>query len=420
MITMSCAWHSSSFLHRRRDFANSLDGKGDMASVRTDTAVAGDTKVVRGPCCETKRGGEEVTVSRSRGGREERKCCISRGTKYNNTMLKSSSSENFCGGPAEAARFARNDAMLVCAAAQNLDERARSDISLLSQEISRLDMRARAGVALLGSGFLMLDARAREDVEKLDVKARKKMARLRHIALGMKESARMELSSVAEEHWSDGALDADLRLADLRARRRAMEDLHISLEIVKNVHSALVSTLLLRANEEVTNAGRPMILGSVEEDNSNLRWIRQTVSNPRSDYLTVIEDAYWSMASALVEVEGKDCSDPDELEFIVAALLDLEEVDGGSGALLVAECARSPDVATRHALAEALANAPSLWTLGNAGMGALQRLAEDSNPTVAAAATKAICDLKLQWRQQDRNISCAPLDEDADGSSDIL
>lgn len=32
-----------------------------------------------------------------------------------------------------------------------------------------------------------------------------------------------------------------------------------------------------------------MILGSVEEDNSNLRWIRQTVSNPRSDYLTVIE-----------------------------------------------------------------------------------------------------------------------------------
>jgi hypothetical protein len=27
---------------------------------------------------------------------------------------------------------------------------------------------------------------------------------------------------------------------------------------------------------------------------------------------------------------------------------------------------------SRHALAEALANAPSLWTLGNAGMGALQ------------------------------------------------
>jgi hypothetical protein len=115
--------------------------------------------------------------------------------------------------------------------------------------------------------------------------------------------------------WDDHIFfhQADLRLADLRARRRAMEDLHVSLQIVKNVHSALVSTLQLRANEEVTNAGRPTILGSVEEGNSNLRWIRQTVSNPTSDYLTVIEDAYWSMASALVEVEGKDCSDPDEV-----------------------------------------------------------------------------------------------------------
>lgn len=36
-----------------------------------------------------------------------------------------------------------------------------------------------------------------------------------------------------------------------------------------------------------------------------------------------------------------------QLEFIVAALLDMEEVDGGSGALLVSESASSPDVATR-------------------------------------------------------------------------
>jgi hypothetical protein len=48
------------------------------------------------------------------------------------------------------------------------------------------------------------------------VKARKKMARLRHIALGMKESARMELSSVAEEHWSDGALDVRIPFALMR------------------------------------------------------------------------------------------------------------------------------------------------------------------------------------------------------------
>lgn len=38
-----------------------------------------------------------------------------------------------------------------------------------------------------------------------------------------------------------------------------------------------------------------------------------------------------------------------------------------------------------------------MWTLGNAGMGALQRLAEDSDPAVAAAATRAIDELKQQW-----------------------
>lgn len=107
--------------------------------------------------------------------------------------------------------------------------------------------RAREGVARLGSNFLKLDARAREDVEKLDTRARMKMMRLRHIAMGLSESASMELSSAAEEHWSDGALDADLRLADLRARRRAMEDLYAALQAVKNVHSALARTLRVRS-----------------------------------------------------------------------------------------------------------------------------------------------------------------------------
>lgn len=80
----------------------------------------------------------------------------------------------------------------------------------------------------------------------------------------------------------------------------------------------------------------------------------------------------------------------------------------------------------RKALANALAVAPSMWTLGNAGMGALQviwskwttifilapmshddqnwyrlfrlqRLAEDSNPAIAAAASRAIYELKKQW-----------------------
>ena len=39
--------------------------------------------------------------------------------------------------------------------------------------------------------------------------------------------------------------------------------------------------------------------------------------------------------------------DSEELELIVAALLDLDEVDGGSAAVLVTEASRSPDAATR-------------------------------------------------------------------------
>ncbi len=54
-----------------------------------------------------------------------------------------------------------------------------------------------------------------------------------------------------------------------------------------------------------------MILGSVEEGNSNLRWIRQTVSNPTSDYLTVIE-----VQVAMLESECKSMSTRIELRLI--------------------------------------------------------------------------------------------------------
>ena len=78
-------------------------------------------------------------------------------------------------------------------------------------------------------------------------------------------------------------------------------------------------------------------------------------------------------------------------------LIDLDAMDGKSSVSLLQECSSSPDVNTRQALANALAPAPSMWTLGNAGMGALQRLAEDDNPAIAAAASKAIYELKKQW-----------------------
>jgi hypothetical protein len=54
-----------------------------------------------------------------------------------------------------------------------------------------------------------------------------------------------------------------------------------------------------------------MILGSVEEDNSNLRWIRQTVSNPTSDYLTVIE-----VQVAMLESQCKSMSTRIELRLV--------------------------------------------------------------------------------------------------------
>ncbi|GAB2220805.1 hypothetical protein Drorol1_Dr00008478 [Drosera rotundifolia] len=89
-----------------------------------------------------------------------------------------------------------------------------------------------------------------------------------------------------------------------------------------------------------------------------------------------------------------DYTDPEELELLITTLIDLDAMDGKSRVMLLAECSKSPNVNTRHALANALASAPSMWTLGNAGMGALQRLSEDSNLAVARAASRAIQELQ--------------------------
>uniref|UniRef100_A0A7I4B197 Uncharacterized protein n=1 Tax=Physcomitrium patens TaxID=3218 RepID=A0A7I4B197_PHYPA len=238
---------------------------------------------------------------------DEKMCSVS-GQKC---VMPQSARRN-CGGPAEAARCALNDAMLMCTVAQNIDERARNDFLMLLREILRLDMRAREGVALLGSGFLKLDARAREDVEKLDTQARKDMMRFRHIALGLTETASMELSSAAEEHWNDGALDADLRLADLRARRRAMEDLYAALQAVKSVHDALVRTLKIRSikNSHLDVGNDGVKAGAIEYNEGFSSYLQNR--DPMLDRSTPIQDAYWKMASALAEAEGMECTDPDE------------------------------------------------------------------------------------------------------------
>nr|XP_010916485.1 senescence-associated protein OSA15, chloroplastic isoform X2 [Elaeis guineensis] len=272
-------------------------------------------------------------------------------------------------GLAEACKFVYNDAKFV-------NERARNDIILLSRGITRLNDRARQDVAVLGLGFLKLDARAREDTEKIDHNVKKKAACLHHIATILKDKAQSNLKRVADQHWSDGAL-----------------------EFVRNIHDMMVDKLQQRPLKQGYFSVNDMMgFITLEKNGKALDLFAREVS---TDRITAIEEAYWSMASALSEADGIDYINPEELELLVATLIDLDAMDGKGSVSLLAECSSSPDVNTRQALANALAAAPSMWILGNAGMGALQRLAQDSNPAVAAAASKAIDELKQQWELEE-------------------
>ncbi|KAK9106033.1 hypothetical protein Scep_022877 [Stephania cephalantha] len=285
-------------------------------------------------------------------------------------------------GLAEVCRFVYNDAKFV-------NERARNDIVLLSRGIMKLNDRACQDFAILGLEFLKLGARAREDTEKIDHGVKRKAERLHSIAVTLRDKAQSKLKSVADKHWNDGALEADLRRADFMAKRRAMEDAFMALEFVKNIHDRMVSKMYKLKQGPLSSSDIML-----EKNGRIVDFLEGEVS---TDRITAIQEAYWSMASALSEADGIDYTDPEELELLVATLIDLDAMDGKSSVSLLAECSNSPDVGTRQALANALASAPSMWTLGNAGMGALQRLAEDSNPVIAAAASRAINELKKQW-----------------------
>ncbi|XP_031396922.1 senescence-associated protein SPA15, chloroplastic isoform X2 [Punica granatum] len=288
-----------------------------------------------------------------------------RGDARNEQLRMHESDAKSSQGLAEACRFIHNDAKFV-------NERARNDIVLLSRGIMRLDARARQDVAILGSEFLKLNARAREDTEKIDRNMKKKAERLHHIATILKNKAQSKLKTAADQHWSDGALEADLRLADFRAKQRAMEDALMALEFVKNIHDMMASKMYrfpLRTEED--SPSRSDLMGRImlEKNGKALEFFPGEVS---TDRITAIQEAYWSMASALSEADGIDYTDPEELELLITTLIDLDAMDGKSSVSLLAECSSSPDVNTRKALANALATAPSMWTLGNAGMGALQ------------------------------------------------
>ncbi|XP_047313319.1 senescence-associated protein SPA15, chloroplastic isoform X2 [Impatiens glandulifera] len=269
----------------------------------------------------------------------------------------------------DACQFIYNDAKFV-------NERARSDIFLLSRSIMSMDERARQDVAIIGSGFLKLDARARKDTEKIDTNVKRKAEFLHHIAMILKEKAESRLKKAADKHWSDGALEADLRRADFFAKQRALEDALTALEFVKNIHDMMV-TEMYKLKRDSSSSSSESIQGhiTIEKNGKTHDFFPGEVS---SDRISAIQEAYLSMASAFYEADGIDYTDPEELELLVATLIDLDAMDGKSSVSLLAECSSSPDVNTRKALANALATAPSMWTLGNAGMGALQVCAEIS------------------------------------------
>ncbi|KAJ3692356.1 hypothetical protein LUZ60_012706 [Juncus effusus] len=328
-------------------------------------------------------------------------CSSYRSQTETNKCVKSSKDSSFSKrgygikskqGLSEACRFVYNDAKFV-------NERAQNDILLISRGIRRLNDRAIQDVAVLGNGLFKLDARARKETKKIDHDVKEKAAHINHIATILKEKAHSDLKRAADKHWSDGALEADLRRADFIAKRRAMEDAFMALKFVRNIHEMMAGKLY----EEPTKEGSFLVddsLGfiTLQKNGKSLDLLSRQVS---TDRITAIEEAYWSMASALSEADGIDYTNPEELELLVATLIDLDAMDGKSSVSLLAECSSSPDVNTRKALANALAIAPSMWILGNAGMGALQRLAQDSNPAVANAASKAINELKKQWELEE-------------------
>ncbi|XP_062218945.1 senescence-associated protein OSA15, chloroplastic isoform X2 [Phragmites australis] len=316
-------------------------------------------------------------------------------------------------GLADACKFVYNDAKFV-------NERAQSDILLLS----RLNKRACQDVAVLGLGFLKLDARARKDTQKIDHSVKERAACLNDFARALKERAESDLKKAADQHWSDGALEADLRRANLVVKRRAMEDAFMALKFVRDIHDMMVNRLYEQLPKDGSSRTNSIRFITLERNGKTLELFPGEVS---ADQINAIEEAYWSMASAFSEADGIDYTDPEELELLVATLIDLDAMDGKRSVSLISECSSSPDVNTRKALANALATAPSMWTLGNAGMGALQRLAQDSNYAVARAASRAIDELKKQWELEEgdslrfvmnQNLAAEKTDDDNSGADD--
>ncbi|KAG6528233.1 hypothetical protein ZIOFF_010384 [Zingiber officinale] len=169
---------------------------------------------------------------------------------------------------------------------------------LCTSGITRLNDRARQDAAVLRLGFLKLDARAREDTRKIDLGVKEKAARLKHLAT---DRAQSDLKRVADQHWSDGALEADLRRADFIFRRRAMEDAYMALKVedfIRNIHDMMANKFYqFPSNERSFSLKDKMGFITLKKNGKALDLFADEVT---TDRMQAIQEAYWTMASALL------------------------------------------------------------------------------------------------------------------------
>ncbi|KAG6480710.1 hypothetical protein ZIOFF_057295 [Zingiber officinale] len=166
---------------------------------------------------------------------------------------------------------------------------------LCTSGITRLNDRARQDAVVLRLGFLKLDARARGDTRKIDLGVKEKAARLKHLAT---DRAQSDLKRVADQHWSDGALEADLRRADFIFRRRAMEDAYMALKFIRNIHDMMANKFYqFPSNERSFSLKDKMRFITLKKNGKTLDLFADEVT---TDRMPAIQEAYWTMAFALL------------------------------------------------------------------------------------------------------------------------
>ncbi|KAG6495484.1 hypothetical protein ZIOFF_043309 [Zingiber officinale] len=143
---------------------------------------------------------------------------------------------------------------------------------LCTSGITRLNDRARQDAAVLRLGFLKLDARAREDTRKIDLSVKEKAARLKHLAT---DRAQSDLKRVADQHWSDGAL-----------------------EFIRNIHDMMANKFYqFPSNERSFSLKDKMGFITLKKNGKALDLFADEVT---TDRMQAIQEAYWTMASALL------------------------------------------------------------------------------------------------------------------------